>query len=90
MATYLVGYDLDKPGQDYSDLLARLKKFGTRWHNLDSTWFVKTNLTHVELRDELAKYLDKNDKLLVVNVTGDAAAWRGFSKEAGQWLKDNL
>ena len=90
MNTYLVGYDLDKPGQDYADLIARLEGFGTWWHHLDSTWIIKSDLTHIQIRDELQKHIDANDKLLVVNITGDAAAWRGFNEKGAKWLKENI
>jgi hypothetical protein len=90
LSTLLVGYDLNKPAQDYPGLIDYLKSFGTWWHHLDSTWLVQTSMTAAELRDALRPYLDSDDELLVVNVTGDAAAWRGFSDKASQWLKDNL
>lgn len=51
MGTLLIGYDLDKPDQDYSDLIAAIKKLGAWWHHLDSTWLVKSDLTPKEARD---------------------------------------
>ena len=41
----IVGYDLNKPGQDYEQLWKRLREFGTWWHHLDSTWIVRTEMT---------------------------------------------
>jgi hypothetical protein len=90
MSTYLVGYDLDQPGQDYSDLHAAIKALGAWWHHLDSTWLVKSDLTHTGVRDKLRPHIDANDKLLVMNVTADAAAWYGFNESGSQWLRDNL
>lgn len=91
MKTMLVGYDLNRPGQNYGDLIDRLKEFPGWWHHLDSTWIVKTDKTHVQVRDELKQHLlDSNDELLVVDITGDAAAWCGFSDRASTWLKSNL
>lgn len=88
--TILVSYDLNTPGKDYENLIDKLKSYGTYWHHLDSFWLIKTNETHKEARDSLKPYLDKNDELLVIDVTGDAAAWVGFTDRAGKWLKDNL
>jgi hypothetical protein len=34
--------------------------------------------------------MDKNDELLVVNVTGDAAAWQGFTEKGQEWLRNNI
>jgi hypothetical protein len=90
MGTYLVGYDLDKPGQDYADLIAAIKNLGAWWHHLDSTWLVVCDLDHKQIRDHLKAYMDVNDKLLVINVSNDTAAWYGFTDKGSQWLKDNL
>lgn len=40
-ASILVGYDLNRPHQDYGDLIDAIKALGTWWHCLDSTWIVK-------------------------------------------------
>lgn len=89
MATLLVGYDLNKPGQDYDALIKRLKNVGTSWwHRLDSTWLIKTSMSPKELREDLKSYLDSGDELLIIDVTGATWAARGFSSY--QWLHDNL
>ncbi len=90
MNTFLIGYDLDKPGQDYSGLIARLKFFSLWWHHLDSTWIVKSNLDAAEIRDDLQKYIDTNDELFVVDITGDSAAWAGFNSQGSNWLLNNI
>jgi len=88
--TVLIGYDLNRPGQDYSDLSAKIKSFGAWWHCLDSTWIVKTELAPVQVRDALLPLLDANDEVFVVDITGQAAAWVGFKDNCQTWLKDNL
>lgn len=90
MDTYMVGYDLNSPGQNYDALINALKAYGTWWHGLDSTWFVKSSDSVTTVRDALIKHIDNGDELLVVKVTGAAAAWRGFPIKESQWLKDNL
>jgi hypothetical protein len=90
MNTLLVGYDLDRPGQDYEPVWDKLKSYGTWWHHLDSTWLVKTALSAKEMRDEVNALIDTNDELLVIDVTGDGAAWSGFNAKPSAWLKDNL
>jgi hypothetical protein len=90
MSTLLVGYDLNSPGQDYEKLIDAIKAEGAWWHNLDSTWLVKTDKTPVQMRDTLSKHLDSSDKLLVLDVTGDSGAWTGFKKSGSDWLKSNL
>jgi hypothetical protein len=88
--TIMVGYDLNKPGKDYATLIAKLKAFPNWWHHLDSTWLVKTNLSAVQVRDQLRPLMDASDELLVMNVTGDSAAWSGFDQKGSDWLKNNL
>jgi hypothetical protein len=88
--TLLVGYDLNKPGQHYEPLIDKLKSYPTWWHYLDSTWLIRASLTPVQLRDALKPFLDSSDELLVIDVTGDPAAWRGFTSRAGAWIQKHL
>lgn len=90
MATLLVGYDLNKPAQNYPGLIEHLKRFGTWWHHLDSTWLVRTNLTPEQLRDQLKSLVDSNDELLVIDVTDEGAAWTGFNHKGSAWLEEYL
>lgn len=90
MSAMLLSYDLNRPGQDYGDLIDKIKSLGAWWHHLDSTWIVTTSLTASGIRDALTPYLDANDELLVINVTGDAWASRGLSDRANTWLKENV
>lgn len=91
MAAILIGYDLNRKGQDYATLIAKIKELsGTWWHCLDSTWIIKCDLTAVQVRDTLTQFIDANDELLVVDITGDHAAWRGFDDSCSNWLKKNL
>lgn len=91
MATYLIGYDLKRPGQNYAGLEKKIEAIGNWWHCLDSTWIVKTNLTAVQIRDTLAgkNSVDWNDRLLVVALT-EEAAWQGFNDKCSSWLSNNL
>ena len=89
MKTYLIGYDLNEEDQDYDTLIEKIKEIGNWWHCLDSTWIVKCDNTAVEIRNFLKQFIDTNDKLLVVHLSGEAA-WTGFSDECSQWLKNNL
>lgn len=90
MNTYLIGYDLNKAGQNYEDLIDKIKStFNYWWHHLDSTWIVKTDLQAVQIRDLLMPHIDSNDELLVVYL-GHEAAWVGFGDKGSQWLKENL
>ncbi|KNY21703.1 hypothetical protein AKJ13_15835 [Methylobacterium sp. ARG-1] len=94
MATYIIGYDLNREGANYSArnkaLTDRIKElFPTYWHHLDSTWLVVSSYTAVQIRDDLGRFLDNNDELFVGTV-GAPAAWKGFSQRGSSWLKSHL
>lgn len=79
MPKYLVSYDLNDPPKnpDYHPLIKRIRD---DWHGvrvLYSEWFVNTETTKAaELRDDLQRYIDSNDGLIVLGLTGEAA-WTG-------------
>lgn len=85
---YMICYDLNTPGQDYTKLHDKIKSFGTWWHHLDSTWIVKSKKLASEIRDDLDGFIDTNDELLVVKF-GDSWAGKGLEKRAYDWLKKN-
>jgi len=91
MATFFVGYDLEKkPGSDYTELEDTIKKIGAWWHCLDSTWFVECSYSAVQIRDFLNPHLRANDKLLVVECKRPSGAWIGFDQDCSSWLKNHL
>jgi hypothetical protein len=90
VTTYIIGYDLNKPGHDYAGLIAAIKSmFAAWWHYLDSTWIVRSDKTAVQIRDALKGYLDPSDEMLVADLSG-TAAWVGFPDNGSDWLKSNL
>lgn len=90
MASYVISYDLNRPGQNYNELFEEIKALGTWWHCLDSTWIVKSNLTAAQVRDRLVKKIDTNDRLIVAALTGEAAWTTSFSEQCQDWLRKNL
>ncbi|WP_228449955.1 hypothetical protein [Streptomyces alkaliterrae] len=85
----MVGYDLNRPGQDYSRLIEAIEAYGTWWHSLDSTWIIKTPKSVTQVRDELRRHIDSSDELFVAELTGHAA-WSGFDQTSSEWLKKYL
>lgn len=90
MNTLLVGYDLNRPGQNYTELIKYLKSQGTWWHYLDSTWLIVTSISASELRDEIKRLVDSGDEVLVLSVKGDAWVSFGFSDRANKGLKEHI
>lgn len=85
---FIVSYDLCQPNRDYNELYAALKRF-PNWGKLtESTWAVVSNATVVEIRDYLMRYIDSDDRLIVVK-GGQSAAWNRLMAK-NQWLIENL
>ena len=76
-------------GETYDDLINAIKRLGSWWHHLDSTWVVVCDLTAVQIRDRLRPHLKSDDQLLIV-LSGGIGAWFGFNDKGSAWLKANL
>jgi len=84
----LITYDLRVPGKNYTGLYDEIKKAGMWWHHLDSTWLIKTNLTPSQWYNQLNKYIDKNDGLLIIQVTSNYQGW--LPEKAWNWIRDQF
>jgi len=82
----MVGYDLNRPGQEYGDLMEAIKGYGTWWHHLDSTWFIETDDSPSEVREHLQQFIDNGDELLVIQAARNWSAI-GFKQSAYDWFK---
>ncbi|MCK4295503.1 MAG: SinR family protein [Candidatus Marinimicrobia bacterium] len=89
MNSYLICYDLLRPGQNYDTLIEKIKSLGTWCHAQQSVWIIKTTKNSVQIRDSLTPFIDQNDKLLIMGLTGEAA-WTGFEITISDWLKRHL
>jgi hypothetical protein len=86
MSLYWIGYDLDKPGQDYSELIRRLQQLGAR-RILKSDWLLPTTTSNPSLiRDDLQRFLDANDRILV-SAQKNSAAWKNLLISDAEVLK---
>lgn len=78
MKTYLISYDLIRPETSlgYTNLINAIKSFGPWAKPLESLWLIKSDLTSLQIVNNLSKYTDNNDKLLVIEVTNDWTSLR--------------
>jgi hypothetical protein len=86
----LVSYDLRGPGQDYSGLIKELKRKPPWWHHLKSTWIVSTDETPDQLYERLKEHLDKNDRILIIEITESASRQGLLSKRAWDWIRNTV
>jgi len=67
-----ISYDLDKPGQDYKDLIARLKELKAV-RILKSDCLLENKAEPEAVRNDLQRFLDANDRIMVSEVYNNAA-----------------
>jgi hypothetical protein len=65
----LITYDLDKPGQDYNAIHAKIKSLGRWYYPQQSVFYIHTGLSPEQAHNAIATVMDSNDKLIVVNIT---------------------
>jgi hypothetical protein len=89
MNTIQVNYDLKQPGRNYAAVEKYIKSHDSWAHALESLWLIRTNKGVAQVRDEMREHVDRNDRVLVFNVTGDAwgSNWTG---EVPDWLKSHM
>ena len=82
---YKLGYDLRAPGRDYTALTKRLADWRAV-RVLKSEWIIEADdCSAAAIRDGLRKYMDVNDGLLVVTMTGEAA-WANLEGNSAEFL----
>ena len=89
MAVHVISYDLNKQ-KNYERLFEAIRALGTWCHPVDSTWYVKSNYTSVQIRDHLTASIDSDDVLIVSEVSGVTAWSDSLSPAAKQWFIANL
>jgi hypothetical protein len=74
MRRYIISYDLYRPGNNYSDLTAEIKRLGEDWeHPLANFWIIETELSAGEIRSALGHFLLTGDKLYIREAGNDLA-----------------
>lgn len=93
MKKILFTYDLNKEGSESKRAQLReaiVSTFPTHWSRLTTTWIVETHSSAAQVRDWVSTFLDANDELFVVDITGQEAAWQGIDAKGSEWLVDVL
>lgn len=84
---YLVTYDLNKEGKDYSGMTKALESYGKYNHCQKSIWLIATTETADQIFAKLQPHIDKDDRIIVVR-WGDAH--QGWMPESiWNWIRDN-
>ncbi|TFW72064.1 hypothetical protein C3Y98_04470 [Methylotenera oryzisoli] len=86
MALYLISYDLIQT-KNYPKLHDAIRKYGNYCKPLESTWIIQTADTTINIRDYCLQYIDIDDRLFVVKLEADTAAWYNLPADVPNWLK---
>jgi|SRR5579864_4716711 len=78
-----VSYDL-KSNRDYTPLYEALKRQGTWWHYLASTWLLSTSKAPNEVAEAVHPYMDAHDFLFVAEM---GSRYQGYlPQQAWEWI----
>lgn len=71
---FLVSYDLNKPGKDYSGVQEAIKKSSTgNWCKpLESVYIIESNLTVKDIYENIRSHLDVSDRILIIEITSNS------------------
>lgn len=91
MKSYIISYDLISK-KDYQKLIDEIKSYQDAAHVHESVWIVKYvpqgSTGSIEIRDDLIKFIDSDDRIFVAELTG-SAAWKG-DIDGGEAVKNAL
>lgn len=88
MSIYMISYDLNIPGQNYSKVKETIESFGVWCHYLESTYLIKTTSSIYDIEDAITKHLDGSDRLIICQINKPIRGW--LSEEQWKWIKENL
>mgnify|MGYP001014855616 CR=1 FL=1 len=64
----LVTYDLDKPGQNYDAVHAKIQSLGSWYHPQQSVYYLHTALSAQQAHAAILTVMDVNERLIVADV----------------------
>lgn len=88
LRAYAINYDLKAPGRNYEPLYEAIKQSGPWCHYLESTWLVASVEDATQIWTRLAKQIDPNDLMLIIEVRNNVQGW--LPKDAWEWINQNV
>ena len=90
--THIVAYDLNKEesSHDYNKLINAIKLLGGWAKPLESTWLITSNYSSASIRDHLEQFIDNNDELLIIEISGKKWATKGIDSKVTEWMQNNI
>ena len=88
---YMITYDLNKDGKDYENVIKAIKQASNgRWCSYwKSSFLIQSNFgTANEVFNYIAPYLDKDDRILVIEVKNNKQGW--LPKEKWDYINNSI
>ncbi len=89
MNTYVFSYDLNSPGQKYTELHELIESITVTWcRPVSSFYLVKTSLSIHEFQNKVRTILDDNDTFIVIRCSNEYGGW--LDQDQWPFIKDHI
>lgn len=89
MAAYMITYDLNSEGQNYTEVIQAIKDCSLAWCTYwKSSYLIKSNSTPNEILDAIKSHLDSNDRLIIIEVNENYQGW--LSDKQWKFIKESI
>src|SRR5260370_12564296 len=89
MRVFLVAYQL-RAFHDPRQIVEVLQKLGHWCHFFDKTWLIQTNQTADDIYNQLASFINNDERLLILEVKPGAMYQGWLPQEAWDWIRQRL
>ena len=87
MSLYIIAYDLNNPGKDYTKLFQSIESLGDALHIQKSVWLLKTDNNADSIVNFLRENMNDNDILFVSELNkNNYQGW--MNRTYWEWLKN--
>ena len=87
MPVYLIDYDLNSPGQDYTKLIKKIMEFPAYCSNLIYSWAIYYNGSSKDVLNSIAPFLDSSDRVIISRLNDDSIWY--LDKEKSEWITNH-
>lgn len=89
MSVYMISYDLNEE-KNYDAINNAIKNQGKWAKILTTTYIVISDYPSAEIRNNIQKDIDSDDKIFVARLKGETAWTNSFSEAVTNWLINNI
>ncbi|MPM48920.1 hypothetical protein SDC9_95647 [bioreactor metagenome] len=89
MTSYMITYDLNSQGQNYSKVIQAIKDSALSWCTFwKSSYLIKSSLTADQISDKITPHLDSNDRLIIIEVKNNYQGW--LAEDDWKFIRENI